>query len=111
MRVAALAAGLVMLAGCSEMFDHRDTIAVGGGNALYANRVTQMVDPWPRASANRDIAFDGNTMEAAYTRYRTGKVIQPVGTGTGTTHQAPPPAPTNTAPVGPTITQPAAAVK
>ena len=29
------------------------------GDAVAANRVTQMVDPWPPASANRNIAFNG----------------------------------------------------
>ena len=28
----------------------------GGGNAVATNNVTQMVDPWPRASANNNIA-------------------------------------------------------
>ncbi len=52
------------------------------------NRVTQMVDPWPRESAgNRNIAFNGERMEAAYQRYRTGHVIQPRGISTGTTYQ------------------------
>jgi hypothetical protein len=112
MRAVALAVALVTLGGCSEYLDRRDTIAASGGDAVYTNRVTHMVDPWPRASANRDIPFNGNTMQAAVQRYRTGRVIPPVGTGTGSTYQAPPAAPpANTAPVGPTITQPAAAVK
>lgn len=93
------------LAGCSEYLDRRDTISLNAGNAVMTNQVTQMVDPWPRASANRNIAFNGERMEAAVTRYRTGKVIQPAGIGTGTTYQAPPPAPAPAAPtpVGPTV--------
>jgi hypothetical protein len=100
------AALLGALAGCSEYLDRRDGITLNGGNAVMTNRVTQMVDPWPHASANRNIAFNGERMEAAFTRYRTGKVIQPAGIGTGNTYQAPPPAaaPANTTPVGPTVT-------
>ena len=96
LRAVALVVALVTLGGCSEYLDRRDTIALAGGDAVMTNRVTQMVDPWP----------------LAYTRYRTGKVIPPVGTGTGTAYQPPPtPAPNNATPVGPTVTQPAAAVK
>ena len=39
----------------------------------------QMVDPWPRDSANRDIAFNGEKMQAAVKRYRTDRVYPPSG--------------------------------
>jgi len=107
----ALAAALAMLGGCSEYLDRRDTIALSGGNAVATNKVTHMVDPWPRDSANRDIAFNGAKMETAIQRYRTNKVIPPRGTGTSATYEAAPVAQNNMAPVGPTVTQPAAPVK
>jgi hypothetical protein len=107
----ALAAVLAALGGCSEYFDRRDSIALGAGNAVATDKVTHMVDPWPRASANRDIAFNGNKMESAFERYRTNKVIPPRGTGTSGTYEAAQAAPNNTAPLGPTVTQPAAPVK
>ena len=107
----ALAAVLATLGGCSEYLDRRDTIALGAGNAVATDKVTHMVDPWPRASANRDIAFNGNKMESAIERYRTNRVIQPRGIGTSGTYEAAPAAPNNTTPVGPTVTQPAAPVK
>jgi len=56
----ALAAVFATLAGCSEYLDRRDTIAPSGGNAVATDQVTHMVDPWPRDSANRDIAFNGD---------------------------------------------------
>ena len=84
----ALAGVLVALAGCSEYLDRRDTIALSGGNAVATDKVTQMVDPWPRASANKNIAFNGPKMQTAVERYRTNRVIPPVGTGTSTTYQA-----------------------
>ena len=37
-----------------------------------------MVDPWPRASANNRIAFNGQLMQSAQDRYNRGKVITPV---------------------------------
>jgi len=104
----ALAAMFAALAGCSEYFDRRDTIALSGGDAVATDKVTHMVDPWPRDSADRDIAFDGNKMEGAVDRYRTNKVIPPNGIGTSGSYQPAPQAPTaqnNTAPVGPTVTQ------
>ena len=105
---ATLAFGLVlsMLAGCSEYLDRRDTVSLGAGNAIATDQVTHMVDPWPRASAKRDIAFDGNKMESAFERYRTNQVIQPKGTGTSATYQQ-----NNTTPIGPTVTSQPAPVK
>jgi hypothetical protein len=107
----ALAAVLAMLGGCSEYLDRRDTIALSGGNAVATNKVTHMVDPWPRDSANRDIAFNGAKMESAIERYRTNKVIPPRGTGTSSAYDSAPAAQNNVASVGPTVTQPAAPVK
>ena len=70
---------LAVLGGCSEYLDRRDTIAKSGGNAVATNVVTHMVDPWPRASANRNIAFNGARIESAFERYRNNKVIAPRG--------------------------------
>ena len=102
------------LAGCSQYdqyVDRRDTIAPSGGNAVATNQMTQMVDPWPPHSANRNIAFSGTRIESAITRYRTNTVYPPSGIGTSTTYQAQPTAQNNTTPVGPTVTAPAAPVK
>ncbi len=67
------------LAGCSDIYyDRRDAIELSAGDALKVNQVTQMVDPWPRYSANRNIAFNGQKMQSAVERYRTNKVIPPV---------------------------------
>lgn len=68
------------LAGCSNAdlyLDRRDNIAPSGGDAVAANTVTQMVDPWPAYSGNKTIAFNGEKMQQAVARYRTGKEIQP----------------------------------
>ncbi len=87
LRTLALAALLAALAGCSEYLDRRDTISLGGGNAVATDKVTQMVDPWPRDSADRNIAFNGTKMETAVERYRTNRVIPPQGIGTSTSYQ------------------------
>ncbi len=67
------------LAGCSDIYyDRRESIALSAGDAVATNKVTQMVDPWPPYSSNRNIAFNGNKMQTAVERYRTNKVIPPV---------------------------------
>ena len=86
-RVARLVAAAAMtvvlgtaLAGCSNpglYLDRRDAIALGGGDSIAANEVTQMVDPWPAYSGNKNIAFNGEKMQAAVQRYRIGKVTPP----------------------------------
>ncbi len=67
------------LTGCSDIYyDRRDAIELSAGDAVKVNQVSQMVDPWPAHSANRNIAFNGEKMQSAVRRYRTNKVIQPV---------------------------------
>jgi hypothetical protein len=72
-----------MLAGCSDIYlDRRETIALGADDHLASNEVAQMIDPWPRDVSRRQIAFDGQKMQNAVERYRTGRVIPPVNVTT-----------------------------
>jgi hypothetical protein len=84
--VAALVIGGA-LAGCSTDIyrDRRETVALGADDAVSANKVVHMIDPWPAASGNNHIPGNGHVVAAAIERYRTGKVIRPVGTGTSST--------------------------
>jgi hypothetical protein len=111
LRTLALAALLAALAGCSEYLDRRDTISLGAGDSVATDKVSQMVDPWPRDSADRNIAFNGAKMETAVERYRTNRVIPPRGIGTSTSYQQGSNDQNNAAPLGPTVTQSAAPVK
>jgi len=79
LRAAAAAATLViMLAGCSDLYyARRDSITLGAGDAVAANAAEQTYDPWPRASGNVNIAFNGQKMQSAVERYRNNKVIPP----------------------------------
>jgi hypothetical protein len=71
------------LAGCSDMYyDRRETVVLHAGDAMASNRVTHTIDPWSRASANRNIAFNGEKMQTAVERYRTGRIIAPVNATT-----------------------------
>ena len=80
-RLIAAALAAAGLAGCSNAdfyLDRRDNIALSGGDAVAANTVGQEVDPWPPYSGNKNIAFNGQKMQQAVARYRSGKEIQPV---------------------------------
>jgi hypothetical protein len=110
-RALALAATLApWLAGCSEYLDRRDAVTLNAGDAVATNKVTQMVDPWPRESTDRNIVFNGERMQAAVARYRAGKVIEPIGMGTSGTYNQQSSASSgtgtnNTTPLGPTVPQ------
>lgn len=84
----------IVLGGCSDVHtnwpnslytDRRDSIGLSAGDAIATNKMTHMVDPWPRVSANRDIAFNGEVMQSAVERYRTGRVTVPVNATTSST--------------------------
>lgn len=110
-RALALSAALAtLLAACSQYLDRRDTISLDGGNSLASNQAVEVVDPWPLYSANRNIAFNGERMQAAVARYRANQVIQPVGSGTSTAFSqanaaSPAAPPSNNTPLGPQINQ------
>ena len=63
-------------------YDRRDTISLASGEAMAANRVTHIIDPWPPYAANRNIAYNGEKAAVASERYRTGRVIAPVNATT-----------------------------
>ncbi|MEJ0074676.1 MAG: hypothetical protein WDO17_04380 [Alphaproteobacteria bacterium] len=77
-----------LLGGCMYL-DHRDTVSFAAGDAVAANKVTQMVDPWPPYAGNRNIAFDGERMQMAAERYRTDKVKGISGTSTSSVKYEP----------------------
>lgn len=92
-RATLLALAGIALAGCDihssyygdiarPYVERRDTMTPGAGDAVASNKVLQMQDPWPMASANRNLTQHGHTAAASIERYRTGKVIVPIGMGT-----------------------------
>jgi len=90
--VAAAVALGTLLAGCSDIYlDRRETIALGADDAVAANTVEQMVDPWPRHSNNNNIAFNGERMQRAVECYRVDKVTAPADLNPTTDSGAPPP--------------------
>ncbi len=80
---AAIVAVGAALGGCSDIyFDRRETVSLGANDAVETNKVVHMVDPWPRSSANRQLAFEGERMQAAHERYRHNRVVTPVNVTT-----------------------------
>ena len=73
-----------VLGGCSSdiYLDRRESISLASGDAQATNRVAHMIDPWPRASANTNIAYSGEKMQTAHERYRMGRIIPPVNATT-----------------------------
>src|SRR5256714_15508634 len=83
-------AATMLLGACTDMYlDRRDTVSFGAGDAVAANKVTHMVDPWPLRAGDRNIAFDGERMQAAAERYRTNKVTPLATAGTSSVQYAP----------------------
>jgi hypothetical protein len=72
--IAPVLAAAAMLGGCADIYyDRRDSIALYSGDATQTNKVVHIIDPWPRAAANRRIEADGERMQRAVERYRTNK--------------------------------------
>ncbi|HMK82072.1 MAG TPA: pilus assembly protein [Xanthobacteraceae bacterium] len=89
-----LALGATTLLGActtnSDMYlDRRDTITFEAGDAVAANKVAQIIDPWPAAASNRDLSYDGTRMQGAAERYRTNKVTPLVSTQTSSVQYQP----------------------
>jgi hypothetical protein len=76
--IAAAVAFGMLLGACSDMYwDRRETLALGADDAVATNLVEEMVDPWPRHSNNKNIAFNGERMQRAVECYRANKVTTP----------------------------------
>lgn len=76
----------MLLGACSDIYwDRRETLALGADDAVAANLVTQMVDPWPPHSNNKNIAFNGERMQRAVECYRANKVTPPADLNTSST--------------------------
>jgi hypothetical protein len=83
-----------LVGGCSDVYyDRRETIALGADDALAANQITQMVDPWPAHSNNNNLTFNGERMQRAVDCYRKNRVTQPADLDPTDDIGAPPPPP------------------
>ena len=64
---------IVLLAGCTDHFNHDDRMTPYSGEAMAANRVAQMVDPWPASSRSPRFGTNGERMQRAMTNYKAAR--------------------------------------
>jgi hypothetical protein len=69
-------AGAMVLAGCTEYLDRRESVSFGAGDAQQVNLITHVVTPLPSHAADRDLWFHGEPMANAVERYRTGETAE-----------------------------------
>jgi hypothetical protein len=68
---------LLMLTGCSDHLDRRDTIAVSAGNSKAANAAIHTIDPWPRHAFARSQPTDGQRAAQMMQNYRGTEKAEP----------------------------------
>jgi len=66
--VLALAAAL-LLGGCADYMNNRDSVTLGAGDAMEANIGIHTIDPFPKNAKNTKIRMDGEKVQQAYDRY------------------------------------------
>ncbi|MEM8812951.1 MAG: hypothetical protein AAGF59_10070 [Pseudomonadota bacterium] len=75
-RLAALPASCLVialsLAGCAEWIDRSETIGFNAGDAVAANKVKQIIDPWDERSGWTNLPQDGQKAASAVDSYRKG---------------------------------------
>jgi len=86
-----IVAGAVLLAsaltGCSDIYyDRRETVSFAAADSVASAQAVQVIDPWPAAAYERNIASNGPRVAGAIERYRTGRIIPPKGTGTSSSY-------------------------
>jgi hypothetical protein len=99
-----------ILAGCSDLYyDRRETVSFAAHDATATAQAVQVIDPWPAAAYNRNIAYNGAHAAGAVERYRTCQVIQPQGSITSNAYgiaAGPPTAQLGCTPQPPSATPP-----
>lgn len=66
---ALLVAGTAALSGCmNDVHSRRDGLTDGAGNAIAANTVLQMVNPWPTGVQHTDLRVPAQRPEIARNR-------------------------------------------
>jgi hypothetical protein len=79
-----------LLGGCADIYyDRRETVTFHAGDAVASNKIVHMIDPWPRAAANRNIESNGERMQRAVERYRKNKTTPLQTTSTSSAGFAP----------------------
>ena len=79
MRAAMLiCAPAVLLSACADPLTRSDALWPYSGDAVAANKIAHIIDPWPAASRNTDFSTNGARVAESLVRYKTGKVAETV---------------------------------
>lgn len=62
---------LLLLSGCADYMNHRDTVTVGAGSAMDANMGIHTVQPFPRQAYSTNLPRDGRSVVNAQERFLT----------------------------------------
>jgi hypothetical protein len=84
-KIIAVAAAAIMIGGCEEYLDRRDTVTRGAGESVAFNKATQTIDRWPAVARRDRWNSDGERARLAVDRYRTGNTIPPAAVGSSAT--------------------------
>lgn len=74
MRSWLLGLACLLLSGCADYMNHRDTITFGAGNAMEANKAIHVVNPFNPQSYNTKIYADGRRTARVMSTYNGAKV-------------------------------------
>jgi hypothetical protein len=61
----------LLLAGCADYMNNRDSVTLGVGNANYANQGVHTINPFPPVAKNTNIDIGPETTGNAVGRYVT----------------------------------------
>ncbi len=73
----------VLLGGCDDYLERRDTITLGVGDSVAVNKATQTVNRWPSAARQDRWLSDGERARSAVSRYRSRTVTPPAALDKG----------------------------
>ena len=60
---------LAAATGCRDYLDRKDTVNLGGGNAVAENKVAQTIDPWPPGAFKKHQGTNAQRAATAMDRY------------------------------------------
>lgn len=70
--LAAAVAAALLLAGCNQYWERKETVSYSAGDAVAANAAVQIATPWPAGSRNTNITTNGERAYVAFQKYKAG---------------------------------------
>lgn len=65
----AVIALMLLLSGCADYMNRRDSVTLGAGSAMQANIGIHTIQPFPRQAYNTNLERDGKSVVNAQDRY------------------------------------------